>query len=159
MTKITKEYVLGIISDTHGLVRPEISKIFKGVDLILHAGDVGGENIISELEEIAPVVAVKGNMDRGGYAATLSETEIVEIGKVSIYMLHDLYRIDLDPAAAGFGVVISGHTHVKSLKKKDGVLYLNPGSAGPVRLDYPVSAAILKINGKNTDVRFITIKA
>ncbi len=155
---MTKKNILGLISDTHGLLRPEINKIFSGVDMILHAGDVGGENIISELEKIAPVIAVRGNMDAGGYAASLPEAEVVEIGRVSIYMLHDLYRLDLDPASAGFKIVISGHTHTRLLKENNGVLYVNPGSAGPRRLNYPVSAALLKINGENTDTKFITIK-
>lgn len=135
--------ILGIISDTHGLLRPEVAEAFAGVSMILHAGDVGRPQVLSALEEIAPVTAVRGNMDGGGWAAPLPPVQAVEVGSLWIYMLHDLAALDLDPVAAGFRMVVSGHTHQPAVNRVDGVLYLNPGSAGPRRFSYPVTVARL----------------
>jgi hypothetical protein len=136
---------IGLISDTHGLVRPEARTALSGVDRILHAGDICNPQVLQQLEEIAPVVAVRGNNDRGAWAETLREKEVLDIGGVRICMVHDLQELDFDPAAEGIKVVISGHSHRPSVKKERGVLYINPGSAGPRRFRLPISLAFLQI--------------
>jgi len=136
---------IGIISDTHGLVRPEAVASLRGVDMILHAGDIGASQVLETLSEIAPVVAVRGNNDKGEWAEVLPDWEVVEIGSVSIYMLHDLKEVDISPSGAGFQVVVSGHSHKPSLEDRRGVLYVNPGSAGPRRFTLPVSIAELRV--------------
>ncbi len=146
---------VGVISDTHGLLRPEAVEALHGSDLILHAGDVGDPEILEALEEIAPVVAVRGNMDRAPWARDLPETEVVEVSGAHIYILHDLATLPLDPVAAGFALVISGHTHEPSVGSEGGVLYLNPGSAGPRRFRLPVSVASLEIRQRTPDARII----
>ncbi len=143
-----RKSVFGVISDTHGLVRPEALRVFQNVDRIVHAGDIGATDVLNKLRDIAPVVAVRGNMDTDAWSYALSCTEVVQAGEVSLYVLHDLNALDLDPAAAGFGAVISGHSHRPSVRHGDGVLYLNPGSAGPRRFDLPVTVALLRIKGK-----------
>lgn len=137
--------LIGVISDTHGLLRPEAIEALRGVEHIIHAGDVGAEEILEKLAAIAPVTAIRGNVDNAAWARKLPETESVEIGGISIYVLHDLAQLDLKPEAAGFKVVISGHSHVPKQETRDGVLYLNPGSAGPHRFKLPVSVACLAI--------------
>jgi putative phosphoesterase len=132
---------VGVISDTHGLLRAEVLEVLAGVDLIVHAGDIGSPQIIDALRNLAPVVAIRGNVDRGTWADEFPETEIVEIDDLHLYVLHDLGQLDLDPAAAGFRVVIYGHSHNPSVIEKQGVVYLNPGSAGPRRLRLPISLA------------------
>jgi len=132
---------VGVISDTHGLLRPEALEVLEGVDLIVHAGDIGSPQIIDALGELAPVCAIRGNVDRGNWAGEFSETEIVEVDDLLLYVLHDLGQLDLDPAAAGFRVVIYGHSHDPKIAEKQGVVYLNPGSAGPRRLRLPISMA------------------
>ena len=132
---------VGVISDTHGLLRPEVFEVLKGVDLIVHAGDIGSPQIIDALRKLAPVSAIRGNVDRGMWAEEFSETEIVAIDNLHLYVLHDLGQLDLDPAAAGFRVVVYGHSHIPSVVEKQGVVYLNPGSAGPRRLRLPISVA------------------
>ncbi|MEZ4528729.1 MAG: metallophosphoesterase family protein [Desulfobacterales bacterium] len=149
-----EKYLAGIISDTHGMLRSGIYEAFKEVDLIVHAGDVGSREVLKELEKIAPVTAVQGNMD-GRWASNLQPTEIVQIGEVQFYVLHDLWLLDLDPKTAGFHAVISGHTHKPKIEHKDGILYLNPGSAGPRRFDYPISAALLEIQGTRLHPRIV----
>jgi hypothetical protein len=143
---------IGVISDTHGLLRPEVLPALKGVDQILHLGDVGKISILKELETIAPVTAVRGNVDREGPCAKLPETEVVLVenpphASLYLYMLHDLKTIHLDPAAAKFAAVLSGHTHVPNYFTQKGVLYLNPGSCGPRRFELPVTLAVLTLNG------------
>ena len=140
--------VLGVISDTHGLLRREAIEALRGVSLILHAGDVGAPEILAELRRIAPVTAVRGNVDHGSWASGLANSEVVEIEGVSIYMLHILAALDLKPEAAGFGVVVYGHSHVPSSEVKNGVLYFNPGSAGPRRFKLPVTVGKLVIEGE-----------
>ena len=142
--------MLGIISDTHGLLRPEVAPALKGVDRILHIGDVGDVSILTELAKIAPVTAIRGNVDREGACAKLPETEVVLIENpphngLYIYMLHDLKTLHLDPAAAKFAAVLHGHTHVPNFVTKKGVLYFNPGSCGPRRFEVPVTIGILTI--------------
>ncbi len=139
--------LIGVISDTHGLVRPEAIDALRGSELIVHAGDIGGPEVLQALREVAPVVAVRGNNDRDGWAKTLKETEVVELGDVLLYVLHDIHTLDLDPAAAGFGAVISGHSHRPLLQERHGVLYLNPGSAGPRRFALPIAVARLRVRG------------
>ena len=138
---------IGVISDTHGLLRPEAISALKGVDHIIHAGDIGDPEIISALQCIAPVTAVRGNTDWGPWTNGLPSSEVVEVGGISIYVLHDLENLDLSPGAAGFSAVITGHTHVPEERWVRGVLYLNPGSAGPIRGSKPVSVAILEVAG------------
>ncbi|MGE5238981.1 MAG: metallophosphoesterase family protein [Chloroflexota bacterium] len=142
-----RESVIGVISDTHGLLRSEALRVLHHVERIVHAGDIGSPDVLKQLRDIAPVVAVRGNMDGDAWSYALSRTEVVQAGKVRLYVLHDLSALDLDPAAAGFGAVISGHSHRPSVRHRDGVLYLNPGSAGPRRFDLPVTVALLRIRG------------
>ena len=138
--------IIGVIADTHGLLRPEVLELFKGVSLIIHAGDIGTPDVLSALREVAPVRAVRGNVDKGVWGKSLPETEVVECNGIFIYLLHDLNTlVDLDPVAAGMQVVISGHSHRPNETRKNGVLYLNPGSAGPRRFKLPVTAALLRI--------------
>jgi putative phosphoesterase len=148
---------LGVISDTHGLLRPEAVQALQGVDWIIHAGDIGNRDILSELEAIAPVAAVQGNMDWGGWTQELSKTEVVEVGGVAIYLLHDLDQLDLHPGAAGFDAVVYGHTHIPHVEWKEGVLFLNPGSAGPIRGSKPVSLAIVEVDGGTLTPRIVTL--
>jgi putative phosphoesterase len=145
---------VGVISDTHGLLRPEAVTALAGVDLIVHAGDIGAPEIIDSLRRIAPVHAIRGNVDRGYWTDEFTPTEIVEVEGQTLYVLHDLNELDLDPAAAGFRVVISGHTHDPKVTEQRGVVYLNPGSAGPRRFKLPISLARMKmgqVNGENHD--------
>jgi putative phosphoesterase len=136
---------IGLISDTHGLLRPEAVAALRGSDLIIHAGDVGAPGILETLGRIAPVVAVRGNVDRGAWARRLPETEVVECGDVQLYVLHNIDLLDLKPAAAGFAAVIYGHSHRPAHELRDGVLYFNPGSAGPRRFRLPISVGRLTL--------------
>jgi putative phosphoesterase len=140
-----KATTLGVISDTHGLLRPEAIEALRGSGRILHAGDIGNPEILKALARIAPVTAICGNIDTGQWASALPETEVLEIEGISIYMLHDLSKIDLKPEAAGFKVVISGHSHQPKIEEKNGVLYFNAGSAGPRRFKLPVSVGRLAV--------------
>ena len=140
-----KPKTLGVISDTHGLLRPEAVRALRGSDSILHAGDVGSPEILEGLATIAPVIAVRGNVDDDPWALALPETEVVEAGGVSIYMLHDLGQLDLKPEASGFRVIVYGHSHQPKMEEKNGVLYFNPGSAGPRRFNLAVSVGRLTI--------------
>ena len=149
--------VIGVISDTHGLLRPEALAALRGSEHIIHAGDVGKPEILDELAEIAPVTAIRGNIDKGIWARKLPETEVVELSGVSMYVLHDLKTLDLKPRAAGFKVVISGHSHVPKQEMRDGVLYFNPGSAGPRRFKLPISLGKLIIHGQSVRGEIITI--
>ncbi len=148
---------IGIISDTHGLMRPEALAALSGSSLILHAGDIGSRSVLDALRTIAPVVAVRGNCDRGPWAQGLPEVEVVEAGTHLIYLLHDLKDLDLDPAAAGFRVVISGHSHVPAQQERKGVLYLNPGSAGRRRFKLPVTVARLRLDATHVDADIIEL--
>jgi uncharacterized protein len=141
---------LGIISDTHGLLRPEVAPVLKGVDRILHLGDVGKPSILTELGKIAPVTAIRGNVDREGACGRFPETDVVLLenpphAALYLYMLHDLKTLHLDPAAAKFAAVLHGHTHVPNFVTKKGVLYFNPGSCGPRRFELPVTIGILTV--------------
>lgn len=149
--------IIGLISDTHGLLRPEAIAAFKGAGLILHAGDIGGAEILQGLGGIAPVIAVRGNNDRGAWAGRLPETRIVEVKGRRFYLLHDLKALDLDPAVAGFAGVISGHSHRPLIEKRGGVLFFNPGSAGPRRFKLPVSVGFISIRGADLNAEVKTI--
>lgn len=148
---------IGVISDTHGLMRPEAIEVLKGVDLILHAGDIGPPQVLQKLKTIAPVIAVTGNSDRGEWMHDLPQREVVQVGAVYILMLHDLQEIDLDPAAAGFRVVVSGHSHRPSVEERNGIVYVNPGSAGPRRFKLPISVVRLTIEGAAVSARIIEL--
>lgn len=146
---------IGVISDTHGLLRPEALRALEGVALILHAGDVCSGEILRELEEIAPVNCVRGNCDNGVFGETLPLAHTVELGGVWIYMHHGHHTLAIEPASAGFGVVISGHTHVPRISEGNGVLWLNPGSAGPPRFHLPVTLARLTVGGGKARARLV----
>jgi putative phosphoesterase len=137
--------IVGIISDTHGLLRPEAVELLHGSAHIIHAGDIGAPGIIPTLEKIAPVTAIRGNVDTQTWARRFAETEVVELGGVTIYVIHDVNALDLNPKAAGFDAVISGHSHQPKQEVKDGVLYFNPGSAGPKRFKLPVCVGRMEI--------------
>ena len=143
----TSTLTVGVISDTHGLLRPEAVAALAGVDQILHAGDVGTPDILARLKAIAPTTAVRGNVDHGVWATALPLTDVARLGTLDVYMLHDLATLDVDPVAAGFAAVITGHSHQPKAEWTRGVLYLNPGSAGPRRFTLPVTLSILRITG------------
>ena len=151
-------HTVGVISDTHGLLRPEAVAALQGVERIVHAGDIGSPDVLTALERIAPVAAVRGNNDRERWAAAIPETEVVQIGGVALYVLHDLHALDLDPRAAGFAAVIAGHSHRPRLHERDGVLYLNPGSAGPRRFTLPISLARLTVAGPRVRAELLTLE-
>ena len=140
--------VIGVISDTHGLLRPEAVSALRGVDMILHAGDIGGPEILDELGRIAPVVAVRGNNDKGDWARDIPDRRAVEFGGLRISMLHDLKEINQSSEAANARVVVAGHSHRPSVEERAGILYLNPGSAGPRRFSLPITVALLRIGGR-----------
>lgn len=150
--------LIGVISDTHGLLRPQARTALAGSHLIIHAGDVGKPDILPALNAIAPVYGVRGNVDKGEWGQKLPKTEVVEVGGLFLYVLHDLNELDLDPAAAGFAAVISGHSHRPSIEHHHGVLYLNPGSAGPRRFQLPITVAQLRINGVSLEANIIELE-
>jgi len=149
---------IGLISDTHGLLRKEAVEALRGSELIIHAGDVGKPEILEELKKIAPVVAVRGNVDTEPWAQALPETAVAKAGSVLIYVLHDVKALDLNPAAAGFHIVVSGHSHKPAKTECDGVLYINPGSAGPRRFQLPVAVACLRLGGTPYEVEFVDLE-
>jgi putative phosphoesterase len=148
---------IGLISDTHGLLRPEAVPALAGSDLIVHAGDVGKPEILDRLRAIAPVVAVRGNIDKGEWASRLPLTAVVEAHLARIYVIHDVHDLEIDPAAAGFAIVISGHSHKASREERSGVMYVNPGSAGPRRFKLPITLALLDLGRSPWDVRFVEL--
>jgi uncharacterized protein len=149
---------IGVISDTHGLLRPEAIEALRGSDLIVHAGDVGKPDVLGRLRDIAPTTAVRGNVDTGAWADALPATRVVDVGELHIYLLHELARLDLDPKAAGFAAVISGHTHRAAAEVRDGVLYLNPGSAGPRRFSLPLSVARIEVTGPRLSHEIVELR-
>ena len=148
---------IGVISDTHGLVRPEALRALEGTELIVHAGDVGGPAVLTALRALAPVVAVRGNNDRGAWADALELMELVPAGGRMLYVLHDLHDLGLDPRAAGVAAVIAGHSHQPRIERRDGVLYLNPGSAGPRRFRLPVSVARLDLSEDRLEAEIVSL--
>ena len=149
--------LLGVISDTHGLLRPEAVEALRGAEHVIHAGDVGSPEILKKLATIAPVTAVRGNVDKDAWAQQLPETQVLETGGISIYLLHDLAQLDVKPEAAGFRVVISGHSHIPKQEVRHGVLYFNPGSAGPRRFKWPVSVGRLSIDGAKVSAELVIL--
>ena len=149
--------VVGVISDTHGLLRPEVIMELTGSDLIIHAGDIGGPEILDRLRKIASVVAVRGNADRGPWAKALPTAESVRVAAMDLYVLHDVSDLDLDPRAAGFHAVISGHSHQPRIEHRNGVLFLNPGSAGPRRFTLPVSVARIHVRDSKLEVEIVQL--
>ena len=137
--------LLGLISDTHNLLRPEAAAALKGVDEILHAGDIGDESILESLNQIAPTTAIRGNVDTDEWSKKLPETEMIELAGATLYLIHDLSKLDLKPEAAGIAAVIYGHSHQPKIEEKNGVLYINPGSAGPRRFNLPITIGKLEI--------------
>jgi putative phosphoesterase len=148
---------IGLISDTHGLLRGEAVEALRGSDLILHAGDVGDPGILDALRAVAPVVVVRGNVDEDAWASALPVTAVAETESASIYMLHDLKELDLDPVAAGFRVVVSGHSHKPARIERRGVLYVNPGSAGPKRFSLPTTVARLDLGVQPWSLDFVDL--
>jgi len=148
---------IGVISDTHGMLRQSALEALQGVDLIVHAGDVGLQRVLADLEEVAPVAAVRGNVDWPDKVGQLPLTRIVQAETALLYILHDRQSLDLDPPVAGFSAVISGHSHHPGIEWKDGVLFLNPGSAGPRRFSLPISLAILEVSGQTLVPRLVEL--
>ncbi|MGH8588433.1 MAG: metallophosphoesterase family protein [Gammaproteobacteria bacterium] len=148
---------IGLISDTHGLLRPEAVAFLRGCDHIVHGGDIGHAGILAQLSTLAPLTAVRGNNDKGAWAEALAETEFVQLDEVFIYALHDVAQLDIDPNAAGVHVVVSGHSHKPSIERRDGVLYVNPGSAGPRRFQLPISVAELIVAGQAVSARLVEL--
>ena len=144
--RITKSVrVIGLISDTHGLVRPQALEALRGVDLLIHAGDIGKAEVLDALEPIAPLHAIKGNNDRGAWAKKLPDTMILTVGGVKLYLIHDVNELSFEPSKHGIAAVISGHSHKPSIVERDGVLFVNPGSAGPRRFKLPVAVGKIRI--------------
>ena len=149
---------IGLISDTHGLLRKEAVEALRGSEMIIHAGDVGKPEVLEALRKIAPVVAVRGNVDTEPWAKALPETAVAEAGAAMIYVLHDVNALDLNPAASGFHIVVSGHSHKPGKSERDGVLYINPGSAGPRRFQLPVTVAHLNLERTPYGVEFVDLE-
>lgn len=150
-------YRVGLISDTHGRLRPEALAWLQGSDFIVHAGDIGGPDILDTLSKLAPVTAVRGNNDQDAWALGIPETNVLQVGGISLYIVHALQDLDIDPAAAGFEVVVAGHSHRPASVYKAGVLYVNPGSAGPRRFSLPISAGEIVVAGKNLTPRLVEL--
>jgi putative phosphoesterase len=148
---------IGVISDTHGMLRPEAIAALQGSQLILHAGDVGDPAILEALRAIAPTVAVRGNVDKGEWAAALPLSTVVGVGERRVYMLHDIAALDLDPLSAGIAAVIFGHSHRPSAERRNGVLFFNPGAAGPRRFKLPITVARLRVDGDELTHEIITL--
>jgi putative phosphoesterase len=148
---------IGVISDTHGLLRPEAAAALRGVDFIVHAGDIGSPEVLSLLAEIAPVTAVRGNNDRGPWAERLPLTTVLEVESSLLYVVHEIQSLDLDPKAAGFQAVITGHSHKPSAEVRRGVLFLNPGSAGPRRFKLPNALARIEVQGSSLSHQLIEL--
>ena len=141
----SRSLTIGLISDTHGLLRPEALAALDGSDVIIHAGDIGNPSVLAGLAQLAPVTAIRGNVDHGAWTSGLPQTEVLECGGALIYIVHNLSELDLDPAAAGFQAVVSGHSHSPRIHEKDGVLFVNPGSAGPRRFSLPIAVGTLTV--------------
>ena len=148
---------VGLISDTHGLVRPEASAFLRGCNYIIHAGDIGSQNVLQALSVIAPITAVRGNNDKDSWAAVLPERELVQFGETFVYVIHELAQLDIEPQAAGVSVVVSGHSHQPLVQERNGVLYVNPGSAGPRRFKLPIAVGELNIVGTSVTSRIVEL--
>ena len=151
------EQRIGVIADTHGLLRPEAIEVLKGSDLIIHAGDIGKPEVLEGLKNIAPVFAVRGNVDKGLWTESLTLSDVVEAGQTRLYVIHEISNLDLDPRAAGFDAVIFGHSHQPSIETRNGVMFINPGSAGPRRFQLPLSVAIIEVKENVLKPRLIEL--
>jgi uncharacterized protein len=149
---------VGLISDTHGLLRPEALVFLRGSDFIVHAGDICEARVLEELGRLAPVSAVRGNNDKGSWADAIPQTTVLQVDEVLIYVLHSLAELEVDPVAAGFHVVVSGHSHKPLIERRDGVLYVNPGSAGPRRFKLPIAVAELLVAGRSVDAKIVELE-
>jgi len=149
----------GVISDTHGLMRREALDALRDADLIIHAGDIGKPSVLETLETIAPVFAVRGNIDRGEWASSLPASRLVEVESVRIYVVHDIKDLDIDPVAESIQMVISGHSHMPAIVERNGVSFLNPGSAGPRRFSLPISMAVIRISGRRIQARLVDLQS
>ena len=149
--------LIGVISDTHGLLRPEAVAALRGAEHIIHAGDIGAPEVLDSLAAIAPITAVRGNNDKGAWAGRIPSTAVFEAQGVTIYVLHDVNELDLDPAAAGFGVVVAGHSHQPSQREREGVLFFNPGSAGPRRFRLPICVGRLYVENGTARAELVTL--
>ena len=152
------QILVGVISDTHGLIRPEAIAALKGSDLIIHAGDVGTPHVLDALRQLAPAFVVRGNIDKAQWAGALPATAHVEVGGLMFHVLHDIAELDLDPAAVGYAAVIYGHSHQPAIDMREGVLFLNPGSAGPRRFRLPVSIARVSVSGQQLRPEIIELQ-
>jgi uncharacterized protein len=150
---------VGLVSDTHGLLRPEARTFLIGCDYIVHGGDVGDPKILEELATMAPLIAVRGNNDAAPWAERLRQTELIRVGNIFVYVIHDLAQLDIDPRAAGVRVVISGHSHKPSVEERDGILYVNPGSCGPRRFKLPISVGEIVVSGSAVNARLVDLIA
>src|SRR5262245_36997036 len=159
LSSMAAERRVGLVSDTHGLVRPEALEALRGVELIVHAGDVGAAAVLERLAEVAPVAAIRGNNDRGPWADALPETRVVEVGDALLYVVHDVGELELDPVAAGFHVVVSGHSHRPRVERRGGVLFVNPGSIGPRRFSLPIALAQLRVSGIAAEASIVELPA
>lgn len=148
---------IGVISDTHGLLRPEAITALQGCDAILHAGDIGAAEILAQLATLAPTTAVRGNNDKGAWATDIPEREWIEIDDVLVHLLHDIADLDVDPAASGIQVIVTGHSHRPLIEQRAGILHLNPGSAGPRRFKLPVTVAVLEIEAGRASARIVEL--
>jgi len=152
---LREDAIIGLISDTHGLMRQKALAALNGSDLIIHAGDIGKPEVLEQLRVVAPIVAVRGNIDKGAWVSHLPMTAVAEVHSARIYVLHDIHQLDFDPAAAKFKIVVSGHSHKPSHTERSGVLYVNPGSAGPRRFRLPITVARLRLQKSLWNVEFI----
>ena len=151
-------HLVGLISDTHGLLRPEAIRTLQDSDLIVHAGDIGTAEVLAALRAVAPVHAVRGNIDKGEWAQGLPKTEALAVDQVGVYVIHDIRELDVVPEAAGFTVVVSGHSHQPSIHDQNGVIYINPGSAGPRRFKLPVSVALMHVQDQSVEMKLMTLE-
>jgi hypothetical protein len=152
-----RELRVGVISDTHGLLRAEARAFLAGSDYIIHGGDVGAAAVLEDLEAMAPVIAVRGNNDRESWAKRLRETELIRLGGVFVYVIHDLSQLDVDPAPLGIRAIVSGHSHKPLIEERAGILYINPGSCGPRRFKLPISIGELRVEGGNVSARIVEL--
>ena len=150
---------IGLISDTHGLLRPQAKEFLRGCDHIVHGGDIGDQSILDVLSELAPITAVRGNNDKGAWAEALPESEFIQLGEIFLHVLHDLAQLDIEPSAAGVDVVISGHSHHPLVEHRGTTLFVNPGSAGPRRFRLPISIGELTVTGRSITSRLVTLDA
>jgi uncharacterized protein len=155
---LARAIAVGVISDTHGLLRREAVAALEGAELIIHAGDIGGPEVLAQLRGLAPTTAVRGNVDTQGWAAALPETASVQVGVVRLWVLHDISQLDVDLAAAGFAAVIYGHSHRPAIEVRDKILRINPGSAGPRRFRLPVTVARLVVSGRKVRPEIVTLE-